>query len=87
MAIDKRGASGSDTKTWMPSKEEIDTLAASPRPDWAWTFLRRNSHYRAVALRNRELWLATDTAVQEPLIYQSIARHFAAEEWGLRTFR
>lgn len=87
MTNDKGLGSGNITGTWIPSQEEIDTLAASPRSDWAWTFLRRNIHYRAVALQNGQHWLTEHTADRKPLIYRSTVRHFAAEEWGLCTFR
>lgn len=87
MTNDKGPGYGNVTDAWTPPNAEIDSLPPSPHPDWAWTFLRRNIHYRAAALRNRQHWLATDTTAQGPSIYSSTARNLAAEEWGLCTFR
>jgi len=87
MTNSKGSAYGHHTDKWPPPKAEIHALANSPSSDWAWAFLRRNIHYRAVALQNRQHWLTTHITERERLIYRSTARNLAAEEWGLCTFR
>jgi hypothetical protein len=72
---------------WLPSAAELDRLSRSPRPDWAWAFLRRDRRYRAEADQYRPHWLTTHGAVDAPVVYRSTARILAAEEWGLCTFR
>jgi len=87
MTSDKLSSHENVTGEWVPPKAELDSLAVSPRPDWAWTFLRRNIYYRSAAQQNRQHWLALDAVDRQPIIFRSIARQLAAEEWGLCTFR
>ena len=87
MTNGKAGVDGNVTDKWASLMAEFDALKHSPRSDWAWEFLRRNSDYRSTALKNRQHWLTTDALARKPSIYQSTARNPVAEEWGLCTFR
>ena len=80
-------AGQAENAIWPPRHAAFDALDIQPRPGWAWEFLRRDTHYRAAALQNRQHWFATPAVDGKPSIYRVTAQDLTAEEWGLCTFR
>ena len=73
--------------TWPPDPADHHHLSSSPKSDWAWEFLRRDTGYQRAATASRFEMLKVATIGAGVPVFKLFKREEAAQDWALCSFR
>lgn len=75
------------TPIWPPNPADDHYLSHSPKVDWAWQFLRRNTAYQRAASGRQTGMIKVGTIGSGIPVFRLHKHEEAAQDWALYSFR